>query len=103
MIWLVIYKKIYTDEPNRTHGTMQLIFPHIDKIAPDEQSRKQLEGRLREQTNDIILKYNVLKHKLFDKLEDENYSIPKLERYLKDYGGSNFASIKDVQDFITKR
>ena len=79
-----------------------LTFPHIDVIAPDENSRKQLEGKLRAQTDEIILKYRVLKHKFFNKLEAGNYPVERLARCLKDYGGRNLTSIEDVQDFITK-
>ena len=74
----------------------------IDMIVPDEENREELEGRLREQTKNIIREFNILKHRLFDTLEDQKYSIRRLARYLKDYGAENLESIDDVQDFIEK-
>ena len=68
----------------------------IDMIEPDEENREELEGRLREQTKNIIREFNILKHRLFDTLEDQKYSIQRLARYLKDYGAENLGSIDDV-------
>ena len=87
----------------KSDDVIPLTFPHINEIAPDEDSRQLLEGRLRAQTKEIIHKYRVLKHKHFDKLEDRNYPVERLARYLKDYGGLNLTSIKNVQEFITDR
>ena len=85
----------------------QFQFPFINEIAPNEESRKELEGRLRAQTKDIILEFNILIQQLFDTLEDQiliqNYSVQRLARYLRTYGAVNLESIDDVQSFIAER
>lgn len=76
-------------------------FPHNNIMSEaDEENQEELEGRLREQTRDIIREFNILKQKLFDTLED--YTVQRLNRYLKVYGAENFKSIDDVQNFIEK-
>ena len=58
------------------------LFPHIDDIQ-DEQSRRELEQRLRAESKEIRLQFCILMNKYFDSLEDQQYSIPRLIRYLK--------------------
>lgn len=88
----------------KQYGNLELLhFSHVtDIIEADEEDREELEGRLREQTKDIIREFNILKHKLFNTLEDQKYSIPRLERYLEEYGAENLETMNDVQDFIKK-
>ena len=69
-------------------------------IQPDEES-EEFEGRLRAQTRDIILEFNVLENKLFDMLE--NYSIPKLAKYLEVYHAENLTSFDSMQEFIKNK
>ena len=57
------------------------LFPHISDIQ-DEQSRRELEQRLKVESEDIRLQFCVLMNKYFNSLEDQNYSIPRLIRYL---------------------
>jgi hypothetical protein len=70
---------------------------------PDEESQEgpEFEGRLREQTKDLILKFNTLKYKLFDTLEHR--SVPKLAEYLEVYRADNLTSFDDVKEFIKRK
>ena len=58
------------------------LFPHINDIQ-DEQSRRELEQRLRAESEEIRLQFCILMNKYFDSLEDRQYSIPRLIRHLK--------------------
>ena len=58
------------------------LFPHISDIQ-DEQSRTELEQRLKAESEAIRLQFCTLMNKYFDYLEDQQYSIPRLIRYLK--------------------
>ena len=58
------------------------LFPHINDIQ-DEHSRRELEQRLRAESEEIRLEFGILMHRYFDSLEDQQYSIPRLIRYLK--------------------
>lgn len=83
----------------------KLSFPHIDKIAPDEHTREELLGRLRAESKAIIKEYNVLENQFFDTLEDEDFSVRRLERYLRRYASQEqkLKTIEDVEDVITER
>ena len=85
----------------------QLSFPHISKVAPDEKTRELLEGRLREESLDIMQEFRVVINKFFDSLEDQNYPIKRLVRYLADEAIDNkqdpIASIEDIQGLIKCR
>ena len=76
-----------------------LQFPH-NMIEPDEESREELQGRLRENTRDIVREFNILRHKLFDMLDQGHYSVPKLAGYLKDYDADKLTTLDEVQAFI---
>ena len=80
----------------------QISFPHISKVAPDEQTRQLLEGRLREESLDIMQQFRVVINKFFDSLEDRNYSVKRLVRYLVDANDQQkqLANMEDVQAFI---
>ena len=57
-------------------------FPHINDVQ-DEQSRRELEQRLRAKSEEIRLQFCILMNKYFDSLEDRQYSIQRLIRHLK--------------------
>ena len=84
----------------------QISFPHISKIAPNEQTRQLLEGRLREESLDIIQDFHVVFHKFFDSLEDREYSVKRLVRYLQDAVNDKqeqLVTMEDIQRFIKCR
>ena len=64
------------------HEADNQLFPHINDIQ-DEQSRRELEQRLKAESEDIRLKFCVLMNTYFDSLEDQNYPISRLIRHLK--------------------
>ena len=59
------------------------LFPHIISVVQDEQSRKELEQRLKEESVELRTQFCFLMNKYFDSLEDQQYSITRLIRYLK--------------------
>ena len=67
----------------------------------DEESLQESDGRWREQTKDIILEFNVLKHKLLDTLEHCSYE--KLAEYLEEYCTEKLESFDDVRNFIKSK
>ena len=77
-----------------------LQFPHHNMIEPDEESREEREGRLREKTKVIVRKFITLRNKLFDTLNQCHYSISNLAEYLEDYHAENLTSFDDVRAFI---
>ena len=86
----------------------QISFPHIGKIAPDEKTRQLLEGRLREESLDIMQDFQVIINKFFDTLEDQNFPIQRLKRYIegaiKDkIEREQLATMEDIQTFIKCR
>ena len=78
---------------------------HVDEKEPERQTREELEEKLRAESKAVMLQYRLLQNNFFDTLEDGDYSVARLSRYLgKDVTGQQkFATIKDVQDFITER
>ena len=58
------------------------LFPHIDDIQ-DEQSRRELEQRLKAESEELRIQFCILMNKYFDSLEDQQYPIQRLIRYLK--------------------
>ena len=61
-----------------------MLFPHINDIQlQDEQSRTELEQRLKAESEEIRLQFCILMNKYFDSLEDRQYSIPRLIRHLE--------------------
>ena len=86
----------------------QISFPHIGKIAPDEKTRQLLEDRLREESLDIMQDFQVIINKFFDTLEDQNFPIQRLKRYIegaiKDkIEREQLATMEDIQTFIKCR
>ena len=61
-----------------------LSFPNIIDEAYDERTRKKLEQRLRIETENIMYKFFILRNKFLDSLEDRNFPISRLVRYLED-------------------
>jgi hypothetical protein len=60
------------------------LFPYISDVdVQDEQARRELEQRLKEESETLRLQFCILMNKYFDSLEDRQYSIQKLIRYLK--------------------
>ena len=59
------------------------LFPHIISVVQDEQSRKELEQRLKAESEELRIQFCFLMNKYFDSLEDRQYSIPRLIRHLK--------------------
>ena len=104
-------EKMYVSIDSKVAGSISnmadnLSFPHIDKIAPDEHTRQQLEGRLREESLDIIQEFLVVVNKLFDSLEDQNYPVQRLIRYLKEEvkdEQQELATMENIQTFIKQR
>jgi hypothetical protein len=84
--------------------SLQLPLKGTDEENPDG---PEFEGRLRAQTREIIVEFNILKQKLFDTLEtDYSGSVPKLAEYLEEYRAENltsFTSFNDVKEFIKKQ
>ena len=85
-----------------------LLFPHISKVAPDEKTRQLLEGRLREESLDIMQNFQVVINKFFDTLEDQDYPVKRLKRYLegaiKDkLKQEKLESMEEIQAFIKCR
>ena len=86
--------------------TDQISFPHISKVAPDEETRQLLEGRLREESLDIMQDFQVVINKFFDTLEDQDYPVKRLKRYL---AGSiknkqeQLETMEEIQAFIKCR
>ena len=86
--------------------TEELSFPYIYKIAPNERTRQQLIGRLREESLDIMQEFLVVINRFFDSLEDRDYSIDKLVRYLEDAVKDNplqLQTMEDIQSFIKQK
>ena len=67
----------FPDEPEK------LTFPHISSEVRDEQTRRELELKLRTETKDLISRFNILMSKYIDSLEDQRYPIQRLVRHLK--------------------
>jgi hypothetical protein len=60
------------------------LFPHISDVdVQDEQARQELEQRLKEESEELRLQFCILMNKYFDSLEDQEYSVQRLIRYLK--------------------
>ena len=57
------------------------LFPHINDIQ-DEQSRRELEQRLKAESEELRLQFCILMNKYFDSLEDRQYPIQRLIRHL---------------------
>jgi hypothetical protein len=70
-------------------------------VEPDEEIREEIEfkERLRAQTRNIILEFNILENKLFDTLE-HNDSVPKVAEYLEVYP---VTSVEDMREFIINK
>lgn len=86
--------------------TEELSFPYIHKIVPDERTRQQLIGRLREDSLDIMQEFLVVINRFFDSLEDRDYSVEKLVRYLEDAVKDDplqLLTMKDIQSFIKRK
>ena len=85
----------------------QISFPHISKVASDEKTRQLLEGRLREESLDIMQNFQVVINKFFDTLEDQDYPVKRLKRYLagviKDKLKEELKNMEEIQDFIKCR
>jgi hypothetical protein len=58
------------------------LFPHINNVQ-DEQARRELEQRLKAESEALRLQFCILMNKYFDSLEDRQYPIQKLSRHLK--------------------
>lgn len=80
-----------------------LQLPLKGTTEPDDEIQEgpEFKGRLREQTKDLILKFNTLKYKLFDTLEHR--SVPKLAEYLEVYRAENLTSFDAVKEFIKRK
>ena len=76
------FVELSSSEVSAPRAVDNQLFPHIDDIQ-DEQSRRELEQRLRAESEEIRLEFGILMNKYFDSLEDQQYSIPRLIRYLK--------------------
>ena len=92
-------------------GVAKLSFPHIKEVAPDDHMREELEQRLRVETENIIQEFRILRHKLFDSLEDQKIAADKLVEYLEEEVGellqqevidSEPKTFKDVKTFIKR-
>jgi hypothetical protein len=87
-------------------------FPHINEVSTlDEDQKKALEQRLRDESQQIMLQFCTLLDKFFDSLEDSSMTPKRLIRYLKkplkvlDPDGDlheldSAASIDDIQNII---
>ena len=65
-----------------TPVSTELTFPHLLQMVPDEHTRKELERRLKTETENIKWQFFILINKFFDSLEESNIPIPTLMRYL---------------------
>ena len=91
---------------NSIEPKTELSFPYIYKITPDERTRQQLIGRLREESLDIMQEFLVVINRFLDSLEDRDYSVDKLVRYLEDAVKDNplqLQTMKDIQSFIKRK
>ena len=79
-------------------------FPHIKEVAPDDRTREELEQRLRVETEDIMQEFHILRHKLFDSLQDQKIAVDKLVEYLEEKITEllELKTFKDVKDFIKR-
>ena len=75
-----------------------LSFPHIKSVAPDERTPQLLEGRLREESLDIMQDFLALVNKLFDSLEEQDYSVIKVVGYLKGAVQGDLHQLKSMED-----
>ena len=83
-----------------------LSFPHIKSVAPDERTRQLLEGRLREESLDIMQEFLVVINKFFDSLEKQDFPLTKLVEYLEGAVQdelSQLTSMRDVKTFIRNK
>ena len=105
------YCKTDSDVSEFTTSTVEceaekLSFPHISKMVHNERTRQLLVGRLREESLDIMQDFLVLMNKFFDSLEDRDYSIKRLVRYLEDAfknGQLQLTTMEEVQTFIKRK
>lgn len=82
-------------------------FPYLKKDEPDEERKKDLEESLKYATKSIIFEFNYLRNLLIDFIEDQNFSVVRLRRYIKtaleDRGSTLQVALDtydDIFDFI---
>ena len=77
---------------------LDIKFPHIDEVSMDEQQRKELEQRLMLETKEIKSKFNILINMFFDALEDRDFPVRRLERYIDDELGKLMKQPTNIEE-----
>ena len=102
---------IFSGSNGTSADVAKLSFPHISEIVSDDSAREELEQRLRMESKDIILEFRVLRNKLFDSIEEQNFTTDKLVEYLDEDISTALqnqvidaepGSLKEVKQFIKR-
>ena len=106
---MIAKKYVFKDSsnaPSVSAEVAKLSFPHIKHVAPNEQTRMELEQRLKLESKDIIMEFRILRNKFFVSLEDQNIPIKRLCRFLREelHGciDAKLSNLEDIFDFIEK-